>query len=258
MPDFSRNHTVFIGEEATINHITSAIDDSKGIFDFNTLYPTPQILELYKAPPVTVISEQEFVEKYGVPCPATIDEFTAFANTQADQLDDVPRPVARHILDTYGFIVADSWRGMRWGTTASSEDVTVTYKDTNILVVSYDTLWSPPEELLDELLTEYPDLQIINGSIIDGITDSVEITHGTETAFHTYFHVDRDVVVYEPIHPNGNSNISDAARPYLNDTTAITTNIHSVETLLAHNCLVDEQGEVDTIKHITTSRRKQV
>ena len=53
--------------------------------------------------------------------------------------------------------------------------------------MDYDTAWSAPLQLFNYLEEKYPDLQIINGSVLEGFSDEVEVTNGCNTAFCAYY-----------------------------------------------------------------------
>lgn len=259
MPNWSENHTVFIGNEDTINHIYRAFNHYESEFDFNKLYPTPKVLGLYAAP-ATVLSPAEFTVLYDAPCPASIDEFIAFAadyiTNSYDQdregvafgmLNAVPQPVFNQIVDTYGAADWYSWRNKHWGTKWSGSEAIIELKDFNLLAISYDTAWSPPEELFDNLLNDFPDLQIINGSVFEGYDETMEITRGTEEAFYTYFSVRREIEVYGLVGKNS----ADTTKPSKNAGSldldyhkATELNRNAVDTLIANNCLVSADGTV--------------
>ena len=256
MPNWSENHTVFIGDEDTINHIYHAFNHYESEFDFNTLYPTPEVMGLYAAP-ATVLNPEAFAERYNAPCPETIEAFITFAKdyvanheTFGGMLDTVPEPVFNQIVDTYSAADWYSWRNKHWGTKWPGSEAIVEYKDNNLLVISYDTAWASPEELFDNLLADFPDLQIINGSVLEGYGDTMEITRGTKEAFYTYFKVIREIEVYELVGGNTTGTASNADKLDIDYHKATERNLNAIEALLSNDCLVSANGEIFDINEL--------
>lgn len=204
MPNWSNNHTVFIGPAQTLGAIHSAVHDGHGVtrsavysgeFDFNQLRPRPEVYDVYTAP-THIISDEEFAEKYGFDAPTSIDEFIeVYKLYNADipddhnkkQFNDVPETVFTLILDTYGYNNWYDWCVTNWGTKRTGSFARAWRHSPNLLTVDYKTAWSAPLELFDYLEDTYPDLQIINGSMMPGISDRIEVTNGSDTAFDIYY-----------------------------------------------------------------------
>ena len=72
MPNWSTNHTVFIGSAATLDTIEAAVSDAQ--FDFDKLRPRPEVYSTYTSP-ARIVSDEAFTERYGLDAPHTIDEF---------------------------------------------------------------------------------------------------------------------------------------------------------------------------------------
>ena len=185
MPNWSTNHTVFIAKETTINTIAAAINSDE--FDFNKLLPQPEVFDTYSAP-VNVISDTEFAEKHNCTVPNTIDEFIAFytANDHK-QFHTIPASIHALILEAYGHDDWYNWRNANWGTKWTGSSVLANRPAPNLLIVDYDTAWCPPDELYAYLQEVHPDLRIINGSDVEGISDKIDTTHGCDIAFYAYY-----------------------------------------------------------------------
>ena len=52
------------------------------------------------------------------------------------------------------------WRVQNWDTKWDAYDVTITDDDPDCLQVEFDTAWSPPEAICNELREQYPDLAV--------------------------------------------------------------------------------------------------
>lgn len=261
MPNWSYNHTAFIGSEDTINHIARAIDVKEEIFNFDKLYPVPEVFTVCTAP-VDVITPQEFAAEYHEPCPKTIEDFTAFAKKYAEsnkpynkKVDNVPKPVYDLIVNTYGCSDWYDWCNKHWGVKWPGFNPQIHHKAANLIVVNYETPWNPPEELFDNLLHDHSDLQIINGSQLESF-DGIEITRGTDAAFYAYFHADRDVTLSEPLSTENIDPANIADHLWLDDGIAVSANTDIIEGLLSYNCLVNTDGEIKTIANIIASNKQ--
>ena len=51
-----------------------------------------------------------------------------------------------------------SWRCENWGTKWDCYDLDIEYEDSEQLALTFNTAWSPPEGIVEELRSRYPDL----------------------------------------------------------------------------------------------------
>lgn len=238
MANWSRNYTVFIGPEATIDRIYDTIDRTTGVFNFNELYPVPEIYNYFDDcfPKITVPGA--FSEHYGAPCPATIDEFIAFCKTHSPntKLDYVPLPVFKQIQKQYIHPGKDDWCSAHWGTRKEGCNIIVHHASAHLLIVEYDTPWLPPDKLLDHLIGNDPRLCIINGAEVESFDDSLlEMTHGNENAFYTYFTLETKAVLCDlgPDEP-----------PAIQYEKALHPNVDMINALADRNVLVLPMGDI--------------
>ena len=240
MANWSRNYTVFIGPETTIDRIYDVIDKTTGVFNFNEFYPVPEIYSYFdeSATPATQVTPETFSEHYGMPCPTTIDEFIAVSKTHAPnaKLDYVPYPIYEQICVRYIQPDAESWCRAHWGTGKEGCNIIVHHASAHLLIVEYDTPWSPPNKLLDHLIGNDPGLCIINGAEVESFDDSVlEMTHGNENAFYTYFTLETKAVLCDlgPDEP-----------PAIQYEKALHLNVDMINALADRNVLVLPMGDI--------------
>lgn len=193
MPNWSTNHTVFIGNTKTLGAIQSAVFNRE--FDFDKLRPRPEVYDLYNAP-TRMISDEEFAEKYDVTAPTSIAEFIEiYKQCNADipdghyeqRFDNVPETILTLIRETYGHDDWYDWCVANWGTKWTGSCAHAQRHLPNLLTVDYETAWSAPMQLFNYLENKYPDLQIINGFELEGFSDETEVTHGRDIAFSAYY-----------------------------------------------------------------------
>lgn len=254
MPNWSTNHTVFIGSTATINTIEAAVSDTK--FDFDQLRPRPEVYSTYTSPTRTV-TDEEFAEHYGFDAPHTIDEFIEAhklhkinpkLHAHAKKFNLIPETVYASILETYGQPNWCDWSCVNWGTKWSGSSAYVQHRLHNLLAVDYLTAWGAPSELFEYLLTTYPDLQIINGSELEGFSDEIEITHGCDMAFRAYYSVNVGTTV-EPYDFTSGDERYRGVDIYLD--TQCLINTENLEVMEDSDHLIDADGEgldVNTLK----------
>lgn len=255
MPNWSTNHTIFVGPKVALDDINHAITDAHE-FDFNQINPTPTIFgEL--ATPTYDIPDAEFAKKHNLDkAPTTVDELLAFINTQPlpYALHIVPKTVLREIIDTYGNTSWYDWRTYNWGTKWVGNNAKAQRFHDNLLIITYDTAWSPPVGIFSYLRANYEGLHIINGADIEGVSDGIEPTEGGLTSFHTYFttHSSVGVESYDFSHLPGFANASDEAKQgvelWYNEQCEINT--ANIDTLIEHGYLVGEEGEIIRIADI--------
>lgn len=254
MPNWSTNHTVFIGSAATLDTIEAAVSDAQ--FDFDLLHPRPEIYDTYTSP-VRTVTDEAFTERYGFDAPHTIDEFIEthkLHNTNPQlhahekQFNLIPETVYASILETYGQPDWFDWSYANWGTKWTGSSASVQHRLPNLLVVDYMTAWGAPSQLFEYLLATYPDLQIINGSELEGFSDEIEVTHGCEMAFRAYYSVNVSTTV-EPYDFTSGDERHRGMDIYLD--TQCPINTENLEVMEESGYLINADGEgmdVNTLK----------
>ena len=246
MPNWSTNHTVFIGNTATLDLIEKTVSD--GEFDFDQLRPRPEVYNVYSTP-VRTVSNEEFTKKYGFDAPETIADLIKIhklrnANLKdgeyEKQFSEIPESVHRLIQETHTYDDWYDWCVANWGTKWTGCNVHVERHLPNLLTVDYDTAWSAPMPLFSYLEEQYPDLQIINGSILEDFSDEVEVTNGCDTAFRTYYSVSITTTI-EPYDFNSAGRNIRGVEVYTDNECAI--NAENITVMKDAGFLVDADGE---------------
>lgn len=255
MPNWSTNHTIVVGPKVALDDIARAITDDND-FDFNHILPTPEILDKLAAP-IHAVDDAEFAENHNLyRAPTTIDELRAFIDTQQSPygLQEVPKTVLQTIIDTYGFDDWYNWRVNNWGTKWTGNNAEAQRFHDNLLLITYDTAWSPPTGVFSHLRANYENLHIINGADIEGFSDGIEATEGGLTSFHAYFTTRSSIEIepYDFSHLPGVADASDGAKRsvdlWYNEQCEINT--ANIDTLIEHGVLVGEEGEIIRIADI--------
>lgn len=255
MPNWSTNHTGFIGPKAALDDIARAITPD-GEFDFNQINPTPTILSELAAP-IRTVPDTEFAAKHNLDAaPTTIDELHAFITAQQlpHGLQDVPETALRAIIDTYGHDDWYNWRVSNWGTKWTGDVANTERFHDNLLIVTYDTAWAPPTGIFTTLRANYDGLHIINGADIEGFSDGIDATEGGLTSFHAYFTTTSSIEIdpYDFSHLPGFADASDEAKQgvdlWYNEQCEINT--ANIDALIEHGSLVGEEGEIIRIAAI--------
>lgn len=193
MPNWSTNHTVFIGNTSTLDAIEKTVSDTE--FNFDQLHPRPEVYTVYTSP-VRTVPDAEFTKKYGFDAPKNIADLIKIhklrnANIEDDayekQFSEIPESIHKLIRETYAHDDWYDWCTHNWGTKWTGYAAHAGRHLPNLLTVDYNTAWCPPENLFSYLEEKYPDLQIINGSILEDFRDEVEVTNGCDTAFRAYY-----------------------------------------------------------------------
>lgn len=249
MPNWSYNHTIFVGPKTALDDIARTITPERE-FDFNQILPTPPVLETFSAP-AKVVSDDEFASKYNLAqAPTTIEALCEFAEAQNSPygLNEVPATVHRTIVETYGSDDWYTWRVNNWGTKWTGDNAEAQRFSDNLLIVTHNTAWSPPSALFMHLRNTYDTLHIINGVDVEGFSDGIEASDGTLTAFLTYFTSTSsvDIEPYDFSHLPNFATASDEAKQgvdlWYNEQCEINT--ANIDTLIEHGYLVGEEGEI--------------
>ena len=246
MPNWSTNHTVFIGNAATLDTIEKTVSD--GEFDFNQLQPRPEVYSVYTAP-VRTVSDEEFTERYGFDAPESIDDLIKMhklrnANVKEGvpekQFHEIPESVYQLIRKAYAYDDWYDWCNANWGTKWTGCSAHAERHLPNLLTVDYDTAWSAPMQFFNHLEKTYPDLQIINGSVLEGFSDEVEVTNGYDAAFRAYYSMCATTTV-EPYDFSSAGRTIRGIEIYTDNECAINT--ANIATMKDAGFLVDADGE---------------
>ena len=105
-------------------------------------------------------SKQPFNEIYPIP------DFKTIPNEKGElpKLEQLKSPKGEVMWETYNFPDGTnddrwySWCISNWGTKWDACSVDIDYEDSEILEVSFDTAWSPPEGIVERLREKYPEL----------------------------------------------------------------------------------------------------
>lgn len=203
MPNWTKNHTIFIGATDTITKITEACTTSASEFDFEQLLPTPEFLSKLNAQNRSLDIEtycnvfgSTYADLY-LPMPTTLADFERFIDAVDPEkieydgkfynpLDYYPETIREELINTYGATDWYDWRVDNWGTKWTGSDLIIDYMGNTMLAITYNTAWDTPRELFHYLLKTYPDLTIINGADHED-DDDLDINFGSPDAFYTYY-----------------------------------------------------------------------
>ena len=133
MPNWCRNRVTVFGDSEEIAKVTQIFKDEKSIFD--NIIQSPDWRRL----------------------PNEKGEFS--------KLEQHKNPKTGEIMwETYNFPDGKnddrwySWRLDNWDTKWEASEVEIDYEDSEILRVTFDTAWSPPEGVMTKLREKFPDV----------------------------------------------------------------------------------------------------
>jgi hypothetical protein len=131
-----------------------------GELTFETLHPTPQEL-LDQSSPNMYRGDSE-------------DERNAHAEH------------VKMLKDKYGFEDWYHWRIFNWGTKWNADDSYVSESDDNMLIVSFNTAWSPPCNWLAKVGPMFPDLEFRLEYMEEGMGFCGVTTYDSYHGFHDH------------------------------------------------------------------------
>ena len=134
MPNWCRNRVTASGDEKQISKIAEIFSDKKSIF--NHIIQSPDWKRL----------------------PNEKGEFP--------KLEQMKNPKGEVMWETYNFPDGKNddrwyhWNIQNWGTKwdITADSVDIEYADSEQIEIEFDTAWSPPEGVMQELKDRYPDL----------------------------------------------------------------------------------------------------
>jgi len=124
MPNWCENRVEIYGEPEEITAIKELVTSNDSDFDFNKILPMPKALE----------------------------DTTKGSN-------HVP---SEELKEKYGFDNWYDWRIHNWGTKwdAASDDIYSENESDDYLLYTFETAWAPPEGILHELRSKFPDVSV--------------------------------------------------------------------------------------------------
>ena len=147
MPNHCHNRVTFYGSGNDTDETRAQIAKLKQIFEdencFGQIIPEP---DWANTPLLT--SDNRWGEKYGKDGELPI--------LQTDSFGQHLRFQSTGTLDQRWY----DWRCQNWDTKWDCYDVEVTDDDPDQLEVEFNTAWSPPEAICNELREQYPDLAV--------------------------------------------------------------------------------------------------
>lgn len=144
-------------------------EDGKKFFDFNTLIPMPEELNLDAGAPemVSIRAVLNKIRKFGIGrfVDIGIDEkyvneerLIEYANFRGMAFSDLEREGLKYIrnLVYFGYSSWFDWRCQYWGTKWNAMETEIIDEDT----ISFWTAWNNPSPIIAELGKRYPDREI--------------------------------------------------------------------------------------------------
>lgn len=122
MPNWTHNTLTITGHKQTIQRLAKLLKSEQGCFTFNNIIPCPQAL--------------------------MGDDWQSDKN------------IARKNVEQYGYEGWYDWRVAKWGTKWEASEPRWHNKEGGGIIYTFDTAWSPPTELVDEIARRFPSLRI--------------------------------------------------------------------------------------------------
>ena len=133
MPNWCNNRVTVSGTEKDISKISDIFSDTKSVFNHIIQSPDWKRLPNEKG--------------------------------QFPQLERMKNPNTGEVMwETYNFPDGKNddrwyhWNIQNWGTKWDACDKSIDYEDDEILALTFNTAWSPPEGIVEKLREKYPDL----------------------------------------------------------------------------------------------------
>ena len=158
MPNWCNNEVNISGETEEVQRFKEfvrdkdldRIADDGNPFSFNSILPLPEELEGFTAPP-NIVSQEEY------------DKFESVEATE-DKPFPIGKPMTRDMSNRfqreYGFDNWYDWQNENWGTKWDASEVVLDDWDVDSLFYTFDTAWSPPIGIYNELTKLFPKLEI--------------------------------------------------------------------------------------------------
>ena len=158
MPNHVTHHINITGEIDHLQKFISHCISKDGEFNFKTLVPMPEILNR-----------------------------TICGNTNEMQTDEY-KVIEQEALETTGFNNWYDWSIKNWGTKWNSYSTTYELYD-NLIVLEFDTAWSCPVPIFNELAKQYSTLKFQGYAIDEGYGFGAEITIEDGSSNIEYFDI---------------------------------------------------------------------
>lgn len=176
MPNHVTNVLEITGDKEIISKMKEAVKNNEQIFSLNSIIPMPASLDIDAGSETDrdlqaymwSIGEKEKVKKH-------FDEYTdedleKFAETYFKDCDLKKGKLAYDNLKEYGFANWYAWRIATWGTKWEAYEVSEEwYEDGEATCVEFQTAWSPPMNVMEELSEKFPTLTFKLKYIDEGI-----------------------------------------------------------------------------------------
>lgn len=122
MPNWTHNTVTFEGRGQTLQRLAKALKSKSSVFTFNNIIPCP---------------------------PALLN----------DEWQHNKEVAALNVVK-YGYEGWYDWRVAKWGTKWEAVDARWHNKEGGGIIYTFDTAWSPPTDVVDEIARRYPSLTI--------------------------------------------------------------------------------------------------
>lgn len=171
MPNHITNYVEIKGSKEQIANLikrTLREEDGKTIFDLNGIIPMPPSLDIETGSNLSLglaaFIQDKFDEysRYGwfperFPGVKTMTELHGFMKGSQDKT--LTKSLALGAagyenLQRYGYPSWYKWRVEKWGTKWNAYDTSVLKQEPSRLVITFETAWSPPEPIFDQLVSE--------------------------------------------------------------------------------------------------------
>jgi hypothetical protein len=153
MPNWCNNEVNISGETEEVQRFKEfvrdkdldRIADDGNPFSFNSILPMPKELKGTRSP-ATIVTQEEY------------DSWVDDTNL------GVGKPITQEMSDRfnkeYGYANWYDWQIENWGTKWDASEAVLDEWDEDSLFYTFDTAWSPPEGIYNELTKLFPNLSI--------------------------------------------------------------------------------------------------
>lgn len=152
MPNYVRNRLVIVGKTNIVKSMLNAICNKEtGGIDFNKIKPMPAELHEVSSP-VRIVSEAEYKKQ-------EVKEIGGFIMGKS-----ITKKMQKEYIKKYGADNWYDWACQNWGTkwNAGSAEEPVVEKEDGLTraTLNFETAWSCPVPIIEELSNTYPDVTI--------------------------------------------------------------------------------------------------
>lgn len=177
MPNWVSNSISISGKEKDLKQIVKYVKSKTSDFDFNKIIPMPKSLAETEASSNNYWDLYEYCKKNNLPIPPIcLDRIWHKANKQPDL--EKGEQLYNNIKN-YGYLNWYDWSVDNWGTkwNVLSEDIEITLKDKEVLEISFQTAWSPPFPIFEEITKKFSIVTLVAKCISEGIDVEYEFTY---------------------------------------------------------------------------------